>query len=744
LKNAQQEVIQHLKLFAPEGHAAGSIDLPSNLPPGEYQLLAYTNYQRNSEDALLFRKTIRIVTGLEQQTPDNQPLVQSPTLNNNMDVRLRFFPEGGDCVDGLPCTVAVVAEDEQGNPQEVEGYIANAQNSVAVFKTDAYGMGQFSYTPIAGQRYEGIVRFSDETISDASILPDALPKGYTLNVERADTMVRLLLRTNFSRGLRSARIVVHHRGLLFLNEKLERTEEATALELPYADLEPGVHVATLFDASEQPVAERLFFIAPDAANTEVSIALESSNFGFRQNVDMQFSVPTQDVLIDSLAKAQLSLSVIPESAVFDGSVDDIRSWLLLNSDLSELIPNASALIFGLRPDARDYLIDQFLMTRGWRRFRWEKLLDNFRPEFELERGISFSGQMVKQYDNDKARPGKVFLTLPEDKLYEEAMTDEDGQFEFGPYLLFDTTEFILQGRFKFGKKRQLDPQTSIEDNKYVNFRFDEEADSPEVSNFPLSAKATEVVERYQELSRKMLVTARNYDSLSVELETVNVTAQRLSKAEQNRKERSYLYGGEPSYRMVLDSTPGANTLNTMQQLFYQLPGVQVIGGSIQIQGPSSFNAGQGPLFVVDGVPTSFGHVSELRPFDVEFIDVLRGADATIFGARGGNGVILIYTRTGLLANDTYQRSPGIVNGKIVGFHKAREFAVFDPNATGNQNRPDIRTTLHWNPDLQTDEAGEVTDYFTTSDQEGTFRIIVQGLRADGQPLFGMATFGVEE
>ncbi|WP_224997140.1 TonB-dependent receptor [Cesiribacter sp. SM1] len=82
-------------------------------------------------------------------------------------------------------------------------------------------------------------------------------------------------------------------------------------------------------------------------------------------------------------------------------------------------------------------------------------------------------------------------------------------------------------------------------------------------------------------------------------------------------------------------------------------GVQVMSSSgkpgaglnIRIRGTNSINAGSGPLYVVDGVPTS--DTRSLNPADIESISVLKDASsAAIYGAQGANGVVLITTKRG--------------------------------------------------------------------------------------------------
>ena len=71
----------------------------------------------------------------------------------------------------------------------------------------------------------------------------------------------------------------------------------------------------------------------------------------------------------------------------------------------------------------------------------------------------------------------------------------------------------------------------------------------------------------------------------------------------------------------------------------QVPGVQVVGNSVRIQGASSLTLSTEPLFVVDGVPVT--SVDDIMPQMVKSIQVLKGSAAAIYGSRGANGVILI-------------------------------------------------------------------------------------------------------
>ncbi|MGN6343224.1 MAG: SusC/RagA family TonB-linked outer membrane protein [Ginsengibacter sp.] len=70
------------------------------------------------------------------------------------------------------------------------------------------------------------------------------------------------------------------------------------------------------------------------------------------------------------------------------------------------------------------------------------------------------------------------------------------------------------------------------------------------------------------------------------------------------------------------------------------------GGSLQIRGTNSLNAGTSPLIVVDGV-IYYGALSDINPQDIATVDVLKDASAAaVYGAKSASGVILINTKKG--------------------------------------------------------------------------------------------------
>jgi TonB-dependent starch-binding outer membrane protein SusC len=67
---------------------------------------------------------------------------------------------------------------------------------------------------------------------------------------------------------------------------------------------------------------------------------------------------------------------------------------------------------------------------------------------------------------------------------------------------------------------------------------------------------------------------------------------------------------------------------------------------IRIRGISSINGGD-PFIVIDGVPSSIFALSALNPSDIKSVEILKDASSqAIYGASGGNGVIIISTKGG--------------------------------------------------------------------------------------------------
>ena len=157
------------------------------------------------------------------------------------------------------------------------------------------------------------------------------------------------------------------------------------------------------------------------------------------------------------------------------------------------------------------------------------------------------------------------------------------------------------------------------------------------------------------------------------------------------------------------------------------------GSRVQIRGRRSFNAGNDPLYVIDGIPIS-GGLNDINPNDIESIDVLKDASATaIYGSRGANGVIIVTTKRGKPGRTTisYDNYVGVSNiMKYADVMNGAEFAEYKREsrraatvvATGRPQYDDTDpladSKLFETVELKSIAEGRSTDYQRLIIQEG--------------------------
>ena len=122
-----------------------------------------------------------------------------------------------------------------------------------------------------------------------------------------------------------------------------------------------------------------------------------------------------------------------------------------------------------------------------------------------------------------------------------------------------------------------------------------------------------------------------------ELEEVVITGKSLKQEE--IEERTRLYSN-PSNRLILDSLAFVSAANSIFDLLLQVPGV-AISGFFPNQSASIRGFPGAPIYLIDGMPVDVEFIQSLPVQDVEFIDVLKGPEAAVFGSRGGGGAILV-------------------------------------------------------------------------------------------------------
>jgi TonB-linked SusC/RagA family outer membrane protein len=146
------------------------------------------------------------------------------------------------------------------------------------------------------------------------------------------------------------------------------------------------------------------------------------------------------------------------------------------------------------------------------------------------------------------------------------------------------------------------------------------------------------------------VSVGGKDVMDVVLEEASTSLNELVVVGYGTKQRKSLTGAVSSVGAeVFESRPVTNALEALQG---EIPGMTIErssgqpgqeGYSLNVRGYSSTNGGNTPLVLIDGVP---GDLNLLNPADIQSVDVLKDASASIYGARAANGVFIVTTKKG--------------------------------------------------------------------------------------------------
>ena len=145
------------------------------------------------------------------------------------------------------------------------------------------------------------------------------------------------------------------------------------------------------------------------------------------------------------------------------------------------------------------------------------------------------------------------------------------------------------------------------------------------------------------------------------------------------------------------------------------------------------------VIIVDGVPQITGDkqvtvdpLDDFAPADIESVEVLLGTHyGAVYGSIASGGAILITTKRGKRVNNYYRYVSGLIIYRGDGFYKEREFYAPKYDHPVVNNMQDLRTTIFWKPEITTDKDGDASFEYFNADGKGTYRIVVEGIDADG-------------
>ena len=737
LLNSNNQLVARRNLRLEAGLAPGDVALPDSLTPGNYILRAYTNWMRNAGPSFFYSRQVAIWPAAAAEVPDSQPaLVRAraalarqlaKAVATTPDVQ--FFPEGGNLVAGLENTVAFKVTDFAAHGLDVQGKVYDAQNTqVAAFSSSHLGMGTFTLTPVAGQRYHAVL--APAAVPLTVPLPAVQASGYTLHVVTLTNDFLVAIRQQGSSGGPIILLGQVRGKATYVGRGQIAGSETFTARIPKNKFPVGMVHFTLFDGLGTPLAERLAFAQTDPG-LHVTLTPDQPRYGVRQPVRVRVAVANA---AGEPVAANLSLAVT-DAGVVDTDAETIASHLLLTSDLAGYVEAPGYYFQHPTPETMQQL-DALLLTQGWRRFAWKSVLSNQAPkqEFGIERSVGVLGQMTQR--NGKPVPGGklIFLQTAPTKVFMAATTDQEGRFLFSGISGCDTVHATLQARTgKDGRNAELhlDP-------------------GPPVLHRPLGILPLQAPGALAEAlarSRQQRATERKFrldTTKTILLGGVTVKGAKTVVSDPRR-----LYASTNATVLNLADYP-VSTTTVLQTLQGRVPGVSVTGTgdntNVLIRGVTSLTGSSAPLFLLDGVPVDVTALAYFPASDAESIEVLKGAQAAIYGSRGSNGVVAVYSRRGSPAyKPSMEAAPGVSVLRLPAYYCGREFYVprYDAPKT-NRDFPDARhSTLYWNPAVRTDAAGQAEVRFFTSDAKGSFQLRTEGLSRGGQPAQGQGVLRVE-
>lgn len=750
LKNETISTLVHVELISPdmkiinervintEIGGVGDFVLSDSLKTGTYLVRAYTNFQQNYGNEFFFLKSFEVFGQDKINVLDNTKELDSLVQKDGWEYPdIQFFPEGGDLVAGIEGWVAFKAIDKYGKGVQVEGKIIDEKGKATTwYKTFHEGMGVFPFNPQKGKKYYAVCNHEGERVKKKYPLPRVLQQGYSLLVDnQSSEHIVVQVKSNLANGLDGAVVVGQLRGKIFCHIEAKGREINSRIEK--TSLPSGIAQFTLFTKNGEPVCERLVFVKNEEKEINPEIFTDKKIYNRRSPVEI--TINTGGI------KSDLSISITDSQLVkHDTLADNIKTNLLLTSDLKGNIENPGYYFLDDSHERRKHL-DYVMMTHGWRRFSWKKIMRNELPTIKhlAEKGFNICGKITDL----KKTPikGSVSLTIVNEPLSAgKVTTGMDGKFWFLGYDLPYPTDIVLQAETAKTKKNGKNRKPS----KHVNIKLDQTI-YPNIGAYEISflSEQRSVLpwKPYVEHIRKMqsIDSAFRLNESTIQLKGVTVKAPAIKA-----NDPSGAIYATPSKRLVVDSLPAALAARDVIELIKgRVPGVQVFGNSgnysILIRGQRSIQGSNEPLLLLDNMPVDMTTISSLSPNDVHYIDILKGAETAIFGARGANGVISVYTKRGQQGAEAPQPTTGILTLSHPGYHKAREF--YSPNYKEKKPehaKPDYRSTLYWNPLVSTTENGATPTklWFYTSDKISTYRMEVEGITVDGRPIRSVSYF----
>ncbi len=705
-----------------EGIGHGDMILADSLDirPGIYQLRAYTNWMRNFGNDFIFKKEINIISTGKNTNSEKQDkgLVLYEENTNYPDTKKRniivnFFPEGGSLIENVPSFLAFKATDQYGNPVDIEGTVFdNDANRITDFKSNHEGMGKLPITPEVGKQYY------------AEILTPELKK-IKIEIEKAEE-TGYALSMNFSKGLHVINIKTNKktlaekpnapltllcstRGVAYYVASQPLNQKQISFLLPENELPEGIAQITLLDGDSKPQSERLIYIEKNH-NLSVSIKTDKEEYQPREKISIQISAKDkqQNPLVANFSVTATDLNFSPTETE---NKLDISSYFLMAADIRGRINNPGY-YFNIDNPNRIQHLDLLLLTQGWRDFVWKKKKElKDITDFKSEKGINISGKVEKTFSSAGKENSliRMILMKKENFIMLSDTTNAEGQFKFENMNFTGKANLFLNVQNEKGKNSGHLYLDSLYNKPPAVFFNKPTINHSEKNN----------IDRMKEN-----INQRN---IFFNIPEENRLDDVIIKAKQKKPEEPSRFGFA-DYTFVPDDK-GPHFSNIFIYIQFSIPNMITEGNSIRFNRYSS-----PPIILVDGVETEMEILAGMTTDDIAKIEAIKTSRAAVFGTKGANGALLIYTKEGKGA--AIKRVSYSITKLVEGYQESRFF--YSPNyqdiSSFEDKSPDIRNTLYWNPYIIPDKNGDAEFSFYNNDVNTEVAIKLEGLTGDGIPV----------
>ncbi|HEX3147192.1 MAG TPA: alpha-2-macroglobulin family protein [Gemmataceae bacterium] len=335
-----------------------------------------------------------ILTVSIQDGSDAEPIVRPIPLVEK-ELRVEFFPEGGDLIEGIPSRVYFQVRTPNGKPADLKGTITDGTNIVADIGTLTdpeqagvnRGQGMFTFTPKAKTNYflkltspAGII----EPTKDGFPLPEVRADGIVLTALDAVTEKGAPVRVQLQSPLaKVVHVGAYARGRLIGHQRIELTAgKAVDVAIQGDESAGGVTRVTVFEepkvvegqrATLIPRAERLVYRRP-GEQLLLNVTPDKLRYGPGGKVSLDITAVNEK---EKPTPAILLVGVVNQSviAMADNKTDRLMpTHFLLAGDVRNPgdLEHADFLLTD-HPKA-GVALDLLLGTQGWRRFAEQNVL----------------------------------------------------------------------------------------------------------------------------------------------------------------------------------------------------------------------------------------------------------------------------------------------------------------------------------------------------------------------------------